>query len=394
LKKQTKKNIPPKSKLQEYFSTFLFRWVRASDEKTYSESKPLRAALNYKYIDPNNNGYIRILTIDVDWKIPLEDYIDRVPIPNVIISNPENGHVQIMYFLQSRVYRENAKIMYAYLMVKNNLNRTLKGDFSFAGRLQKNPLHPYWNAAWFNNAPYALTDLINWSREQDMEPTEDSCRVHDFSSRNETVFHSLLKYACRYNKELTYEILEAHAERLNNSIPSEFDTTIKIPLDSTELRGIARSVWKFMKTQYTRCFKRGEGQYTEEQRKRSIESRVTKKWKNIHRFIEYRKLKISFKRIAEILGVSLKTIKNYASALRPDSPYAGSSPAPDPTSGSSINYAYADRDKQTGAGQQHGFACHHTPPVFRWITDTVFHRIDGLLGVDELADKELTQDTS
>lgn len=396
MKRQTKKNAPQKSELHDYLSTSLFRWVRASDEKTYSKSMPLKEALNCKYIDPNNNGYIRILTIDVDWEIPLDDYIDRMPVPNVIVSNSENGHVQIMYFLQSRVYRENAKIMYAYQMIKDSLNRALKGDFSFAGRLQKNPLHPCWNATWFNNEPYILTDLIDWSMKQELEMDEGSRHVYDSSSRNETIFRGLLKYACRHNKGLTCETLETYAEYLNSLVP-EFGTTIKTPLDPPELRCIVRSVWKFMKSRYTGRFKRGEGQYTDEQRERSIETRVARKWKNIHLFAEYRRMKLGSKRIAEILGVTIKTIKNYTSALRRGSSSADSTLSHDSTPGLAPTSNSSGATSAIGCAdcaKQHDPARPPTPPTLRWITDTVFHRIGGLLATDELAAKRLIQDTS
>lgn len=375
MKKQVKKNGQYKNELQEYFRTFLFPRVRAGREKTYSESKPLKTALDYKYIDPNNNGYIRVLTVDIDWDIPMDEYISRIPLPNVIVSNPENGHKQIMYFFRSRLYRGNAKIMYAYQMIKNNLNRTLKGDFCFAGRLQKNPLHSCWNAVWFNNDPYSLTDLINWSMKQETDIKEASCRVHDFTSRNETVFRSLLKYACRRNKELSYEMLESQAEYLNNLIPSEFDTAIKTPLGFTELRGIARSVWKFMKTRYTGRSENGGGQYSDEQRKKSIKTRVAKKWKNIYRFIAYRKMKLSFKEIAVKLGATQKTIKNYARAVK--------------GSGNMLCSANAVRSYYSLklTKNRNNYATNNTataprlPPVIRGITDTVFHRINGFPGV-------------
>ncbi|MDR0682092.1 MAG: replication initiation protein [Dysgonamonadaceae bacterium] len=390
MKKQTKEISPLKNKLQEYFSTFLFPWVRASNEKTFSKSKPLKNALNYKYIDPNNNGYIRVLTIDIDWPIPMDEYIDQIPMPNVIVSNPENDHVQIMYFLKSRLYRENAKIMYAYQMIKDNLNRILKGDFSFAGRLQKNPLHSCWNTTWFNNDPYPLTDLINWSMKQELDANGDSCRVHDFASRNETIFHSLLKYACRHNKGLTYEILESHARYLNNLIPTEFDTTIKVPLDITELLGIVRSVWKFMKTRYTGHSRKGEGQYTDEQRKKSIETRTAKKWQNIHRFIEYRKMKLSLNRIAELLNVTLKTIKNYASALHANSSFVNSSLFAGTFLTADPSFAPT---KNAGSAEQHAAAA-PLPPVLRMITDTVFQRIRRLIEAEDAEARELAQNTS
>lgn len=399
MKKQTKKINPPKNKLQEYFSTFLFQWVRAGNEKTFSKSKPLKAALNYKYIDPNNNGYIRILTIDIDWPIPMDEYIDRIPIPNVIVSNPENGHIQIMYFLKSRLYRGNAKIMYAYQMVRDNLTRVLKGDFCFAGRLQKNPLHSCWNTVWFNNDPYLFSDLINWSMKQELDASGDSCRVHDFASRNETIFHSLLKYACRHNKELTYETIKTHAEYLNSLIPSEFDTKIKVPLGTAELLGIVRSVWKFMKTRYTGCSKNGEGQYTDEQRKKSIETRVVRKWRNIHLFVEYRKMKLGLDRIAEILGVTVKTIKNYASALRADpssanlSLFAGTPTFTDPSS--TLTKTSGSAKQRASPAEQNAAAT--PPPVLRMITDTVFQRIGRLIEIieaDESGVREIMQNTS
>jgi hypothetical protein len=370
LKKQAKENGKPKSELQEYFSTFLFKWVRASDEKTYSKSISLKEALNYKYIDPNNNGYIRVLTIDIDWDIPMDEYIDLIPLPNVIASNPENGHVQIMYFLQSRLYRENAKIMYAYQRIRDSLNRILKGDFSFTGRLQKNPLHCCWNTVWFNNSPYRLTDLINWSMKQELDINESSCRVHDFTSRNETIFHSLLKYACRRNKELTYEILESQAVYLNTLIPSEFDTAIKTQLSFTEIRGITRSVWKFMKTRYMGSSGKGDGQYTDEQRKKSIETRSARKWKNIHKFAEYRKMKLGFKKIAEILGVTQKTIKNYLRAVR-ITPILLTSPTHALQVHASPNSANCSKQQADPLTTK--------PPVPRMTTDIVFHRVRRLI---------------
>lgn len=380
MNKPVKDDIPFTGDLKKYFSEFLFPRVRASNEKNSSIGTPLEKSLNYKYVDPNNNGYIRVLTVDIDWDIPMDEYIDRIPQPNVIVTNPENGHKQIMYFFKSRIYTGRPKIMYAFQGIKNNLNKVLKGDFCFAGRLQKNPLHSAWNTIWFNNAPCPLSSLIDWSMKQ--ESDTDSCRVHDFTSRNVTIFHSLLKYACRHNKELTYAVLNSHAEYLNSQIPV-FDTIIKDPLGIVELRGIVRSVWKFMQTRYTGANKNGEGQYTDEQRKRSIEKRIAKKWRNIYLFIEYRKMKIESKTIARILGVTTKTIKNYAQAIRPTA--SANFVTPNPTSSSNQNPTstnYAKQHEPECAQQNKAKPATPQPPLTRWITDTVFHRVSGSGGTE------------
>jgi hypothetical protein len=281
-----------------------------------------------------------------------------------------------MYFLKSRIYIENRKIMYACRMIRNNLNMILKGDFGFAGRLQKNPLHHSWNTAWFNNDPYSLSVLIDWSMKQEFGADSDKCHVHDLTSRNETIFKSLLKFACRNKKELTYEYLESHAGYLNSLCPS-FDTIIKTPLGNAEVRGIARSVWKFMQTRYTGSNKNGEGQYTDEQRKHSIENRTAKKWRNIHLFIEYQKMKIDLKTIASILHVTKKTIKNYIIILHTNlsvtnktNSIASSHSADVPQNTENTNTA-----NTTGVAKQREPPAPTKPPPIQRITDTVFQGI-------------------
>jgi hypothetical protein len=391
LSKQIKKSSPLKTKLEKYFSSFLFRWLRASDEKNYSISMPKEKALNCKYIDPNNLGYNRVLTIDIDWDIPIQDFIDRIPFPNAIVANPENGHVQIMYFLQSRVYVENSKIMYAYRMVKTTLNRILQGDFGFAGRLQKNPLHPAWNTTWFNNDPYYLSDLIEWSMQQELPPFESHYET-DLSSRNETIFDALRKYAYIHNKDLTHENLESYAKYLN-SLCHTFGTTIKSPLGDTELRSIIKSVWRFMQNRYTS--EKGST-YTNEDRKRSIEKRVENKWRNIHLFIEYRKMKLSSKRIASILGVTERTIRNYALALRPDSSDSSSPSSKFSNLSNPIDSA-PTLSSSTNHAKHHASSCSPLPPESVGITETVFHVFNNLLRIaGDITDMmpELEQNTS
>lgn len=367
--KQSKANSSLKNKLKEYFSSFLFPWVRAGSEKNNSQSLPLKKALEFKYIDPNNKGYIRVLTIDIDWNIPMEEYINRIPLPNAVIVNPENGHLQIMYLLKSKVYTENAKIMYAFRMIKTSLNIILQGDFGFTGRLQKNPLHPAWDTTWFNNDPYPLSELIDWSIKQEIK--FDSHYEPDLTSRHMTIFDNLRKYAYRHSKELTYNDLESYAEYLNSLCP-EFGTLIKYPLDAIELRSIVRSVWRFMQDRYTG--KGGLGQFSEDDRKKSSESRIDKKYRNIHLFIEYRKMGLSFERIASILHVTQKTIKNYASALHPNSSFPNSS------SPNSSNPTPTSQANSEGCASCPALPSAPYPFLTPRITNTVFHWTGGLGG--------------
>jgi hypothetical protein len=372
--------------LENYFSSFLFRWVRAGQDKNCSQSIPLEKALTYKYIDPNNRGYIRVLTIDIDWNIPLEDYIDLIPLPNIISANPENGHLQIMYLLKDKVYLGNAKIMYAFKMVKNSLNRILQADFGFTGRLQKNPLHPAWNTTWFNNDPYHLSELIDWSMQQEFDV--DSHYDPDPTSRHMTIFDALRKYAYRHNKNLIYDDMESHAKYLNSLCP-EFGTILKSPLDIIELRSIVNSIWRFMQNRYTG--EGGSGNFSEDHRKKSIENRISKKWRNIRLFIEYRKMKLDFKTISDILRVTVKTIKNYALTLQ-------LSPSLDPNSPNLSNPSscpnHSSQHSYDGYAKQHGYSHRSLPPVLPMITNTVFHRISDLMGRTDAMLMKLEPNTS
>jgi hypothetical protein len=258
-------------------------------------------------------------------------------------------------------------------MVRNTLNRVLHGDFGFTGRLQKNPLHPYWNTTWFNNDPYSLQELIDWAMRQEFNI--DSHYEPDPVSRHMTVFDNLRKYAYRHNRNLTYDDLKSQASYLNSKCP-EFPTRIKYPMDIREVLSITSSIWRFMQTRYTG--RGGSSQYTDDHRKKSAETRIDKKWRNIHLFLEYRKMKLSLGQIAGLLHVTLKTIKNYktiaASPSSPDSPNP-SNPTNSSTTKSSSCHSYGGN---TGYAKQDGLANRPLPSQYSWITNTVFHAFSGI----------------
>lgn len=297
----------PLTERERFFATFLFRRVRAGKEKNNSVSTSLHRGLQYKFIDPNNRGYIRVLTLDVDWAIPLADYLDKIPTPNVISANPENGHVHIMYFLKDRLYIGNQRVMFAYQQIRANLTRILNADLSFAGRLQKNPLHPYWETTWFNCDPYPLTDLINWSMKQETGVEAPSFQTNPIG-RHMTIFDALRKYAYKHKKDLSLESLRFHAEQLNLRCP-EFNTFHKSPLDKTELYSISDSIYRFMKFRYTGVG--GIGQYTDTHRRLSAQVRTQKMWIRIYRFLWLKKLKVSISNLHTVLCVTKRTIRNY-----------------------------------------------------------------------------------
>jgi hypothetical protein len=275
-----------------------------------------KEALLQKYIALNDSYYWRCIAIDVDKVYDGDDFYKRIyetgiPSPNYIVISPETEHYHLIYLLPCPVYRNGRKAEFAYNKVLETLTKAWRGDMGYNNHLMKNPLHPYWITSPLRENGYSLEELIRWSEKQEFEG-EPSLYSEDPLGRNCTLFALTRQYAISLYRrgELSEDVLYDFAKNRNDCGYS--DTIIKDPLPDGEVRSIVKSVYKFMNRKYTG---KGGGCYTDEDRKKSLQTRQTRMWNRIHRFIEYRKMGLPLKQITDILRISLKTLYCYLKLL-------------------------------------------------------------------------------
>lgn len=141
-----------------------------------NRSRLVQKAFSYPYIAPNSNFNISWLVFDIDREFNLfTDIYDRnLPVPNLIVTNPENGHAHLWYVLKTPVYCQDAfKHSKAYLYeeaVYKALCRALGADPHFNRTLCKTPFHSEWVTYDAAENPYNLSDLcshldMNWKEQ-------------------------------------------------------------------------------------------------------------------------------------------------------------------------------------------------------------------------------------
>ena len=307
--------------LSDLFIRFVPLYLHASCVKNGIYKCDRVSALASKYIALNTKNYRKSITIDVDRKFDGEDFYEKIyekgiPPPNYVVISPETEHYHLIYLLPIPVKKGSSlKAEHAFKYIQKNLTLAWGGDEGYTNHLMKNPLHPHWITHEIWNEGYSLQELIAWSVKQDFGIKPEKRRHIDESvenprGRNCTLFDLMREYAYR-NKERSYDALYKFASERNEKgykIPRK-----KNPMEDKEVSTIVESVHGFMQG-YTG--KGGWGQqYTDEQRKKSLETRRVRKWNRIHRFIEYRKMKLSLKEIAKKLEISRKTLYQYIKEL-------------------------------------------------------------------------------
>lgn len=218
--------------------------------------RPKHLALLKRYIQPNHPYYTHFFVFDLDYPTA---YIDLfysmvgVPVPNLIVENPENGHAHYVYQLKTPIYHTNASndkpIKYANA-VYMALRTVLDADISYSGLITKNAVHKHWRTHVLREQPYTLDQL---SERLDLTTRQINKQIKVDEAvglgRNCCVFHTVRHWA--YVEVRQYRGRDNKFNQWLESVIAQccsINAQFTDPLQYNEVKGIAKSiarwVWK------------------------------------------------------------------------------------------------------------------------------------------------------
>lgn len=307
--------------------------LKTANPKSYRLEKHI--ALKNEHIQPNHENMYNFIIIDSDVNSP-DAYLDLpIPPPNMVVINPETGHCQLWYFLAngvSRTPQSKRKCQDYYSKILFKLTAIHNGDPAYNGKLARNPFSPKHICLYPCLKPYTLNELNRGmgisKSDYDKENPDKSeafllikeyCRKNSKKSenigmgRNCEIFNILRLKAYKIHYEYGTETdfatdLHFEAQKINENYYSDN------PLPADELRSIANSIARY-------CFKKlhnrqSSSLFIERQRARGARGGevrssnydgVRKKCFDLYR----QDPSIKLAEIAQICGVSERTIRNY-----------------------------------------------------------------------------------
>lgn len=272
----------------------------------YIRSKP--HAIKHVYIQPNQPARITYIVLDIDHPNGIHTalYDTELPPPHLIIQNPENAHVHLVYRLSSPVYtwgKAKPKHIRYLARVEYGMARKMGADVSYGGNLMKNPLNERWRT-YTTTAPlegYSLKELAEFV-DLDLLPTnKEACNDKGFG-RNCTLFDQVRPYG--YN--LAPSTYKALVEQLT-PIAQNFNNRFDVPLPQNEVNHIVRSIARYCsKTDFTASHKAFAQLQSNRSKKRWGDNTERKK-----QALLWLSEGVKIKTIAERLGVNRSTLTRW-----------------------------------------------------------------------------------
>lgn len=151
-------------------------------------------ALKSRFVQVNSRTHKWWLVFDVDSSTATIDWYDQhAPAPNLIVTNPDNGHAHLIYGLETSVRTADdgsiKAIKYASA-IEYALREKLQADAGYSGLICKNPLHPHWRVTCFEPNMYTLDWLASY-----LDLTTAPKRHQYGLGRNCILFDDLRKWA-------------------------------------------------------------------------------------------------------------------------------------------------------------------------------------------------------
>jgi hypothetical protein len=240
--------------IQQAFSALLPTRPYCSNDLAFGLCiRPRRRALAFDYIQLNAPIDLCFLPFDIDRDhAALAWEESNLPAPNVVISNPVNGHAHLIYILAEPVHAlpSSRQRPLRYLAdIERGMIRRLDADPRYSGLITKNPFSARWRAHWLALHPYRLEQL-DADLTRDDKRRAQSWREEIGLGRNCMLFDELRHIA--YGEVLKFKRqgrnFSDFQSRLNDlaaGLNRQFASAPAGPLGHSEVRSVARSIARF-----------------------------------------------------------------------------------------------------------------------------------------------------
>ena len=273
---------------------------------------PLEIALGHLLIQPNTAKRHVCLCFDVDRPSAAMDWEARnMPPPNLTVMNPANGHAHLIYLLTAPVpVSAVARIKPIQFMaaVQEGLRRGLEADRGYTGLIVKNPVHPHWKTAEWEQQPYELCALAEWVTLPTPAEMRKRVKTPDYAGlgRNCTVFEIVRVQSYRIVRDYWRPGGQQAFERaVLNAVLWSNHRDIGNPLDQKECRTIAKSISRWTWQHFT------PRQFREVQARRGRRKGSVKRDQLLPVLLDLAQQGRTQQEIAKALGVTQGTVSNW-----------------------------------------------------------------------------------
>jgi hypothetical protein len=281
--------------------------VKCSDTKSHTVIRNLAIALKKPYIQANPLNSFEWIILDIDHE---NTYIDDLSVkPNIIVYNKDNNKAH--YYFKIKAVHNNDQSSYKaleyYQAVKYGLNILLGGDLAFTQTLSKNPLATeHFRVLEVHNKEYELSELAEYCElvpKYRIKAITDVSERAEILGRNQSIFDVVRVEAYKMN-EPTEEQIRAIADSYNNNLTN--------PLDTQEIKHIAKSIAKYVSRPKTQATKKWLEERAKNNNKKSQLVRKEKaQIKKDKAYILFANPKYKLQEIANKLEISIQQTKRY-----------------------------------------------------------------------------------
>lgn len=233
------------SSLENEFKQRLSNKPYCADDLEYGlQIRNKKNALNKRYIQANTPFNLSWLCFDIDYPCILETTFQEkiLPLPNLMIINPENNHSHLLYGIKDSIYlTDNAHInpiKYAHA-VYYSLREELKADIGYTGLIIKNPFNKSWDTIELEENLWSLSELAEYlvlpkklPKKENLIGLGRNCTLFELGRKY--AYSQVLRYKILGNRNNFYQEVLTFIETHNNNFPN--------PLSFADYSAIAKSI--------------------------------------------------------------------------------------------------------------------------------------------------------
>jgi len=319
---------------QYFFRDFPKHGIRATnDVEAGTGHASLDAVCTGKYTHVQAEPYncYSSIILDIDYNYMREAYetlnLEALPVPNLAIMDPQNGHAHLVFILATPVHNNKPKdngsgsspraIEY-YKRVAAGLGMAYGADMSYTQLICKNPCSTRWIVDIVRLQPYSLDELADYvyvPRDAEIDKAIEKARGE---GRNCTLFQLTAAYAHKTVHQVKdfqeFQLkVSAFAYQRNAQVGERFSRGL---MAEKEVDTIVKSVVNWTWTNYRLSDEDWSKWCRENALKgnaKSVEVRRAKKEGRKAGVLDLlRTGKYTQQQIADLLEINVKTVKRYA----------------------------------------------------------------------------------